>query len=177
MFEYFQLAIIWLSRKVWLSLPLIVTLAAMIVFMAPANLFRGTVPAPDIALVAIFYWAIFGPAFLPPWAVLVLGLAQDFTTGAPLGFWAVIYLLAYGFSMSQRVFFMGRSGPGVLFGFTVVALLTAIATWVLGSITYARWLPPAQIFLQAPMSALLYFCVSPVYAFIRRMLTTAREAI
>ena len=89
----------------------------------------------------------------------------------------MIYLLAYGFTISQRVFFMGRSGPGVLFGFTVVALLTAAAVWILGSITYARWLPPGQIFLQAAMSSILFFFVWPLYAFIRRMLTTAREAI
>jgi len=177
MFEYVQFALLWLARQVWYALPLITTLAAMILFMAPADLLRGAVPPPDIALVAVFFWAIFGPSFLPPWAVFVLGLAQDFATGAPIGFWPVVYLAAYGFTVSQRVFFIGRSGWGVVFGFLVVALLTATVAWVLGSIVYARWLPAGQIFLQALMSVLLYLPASKAYGLMRRMLSNAREAI
>src|SRR5262245_15016881 len=177
MFEYVQLAIVWFGRKVWYSLPLITTLATMLVFMAPADLLGRAFPPPDIALVAVFFWAIFGPSFLPPWAVFVLGLAQDFATGAPIGFWPVVYLAAYGFTMSQRVFFIGRSGWGVVFGFTVVAILTAAVAWVLGSIVFARWLPAGQIFLQAFVSVLLYVPASKVFGLMRRWLSNAREAI
>jgi len=177
MFEYLQLAIIWLGRRVWFSLPLITTLATLIVFMAPADLFGSAVPPPDIALVSVFFWAIYGPSFLPPWSVFVLGLAQDVATGAPIGFWAVIYLAAYGFAMSQRVFFIGRSGWGVVFGFAVVAFLTAAVAWILGSVTYGRWLPSGPLFLQALMSLVLYIPASKVFGVMRRWLTNAREAI
>src|SRR5262245_36296997 len=141
MLEYAQLALLWLARQLWFSLPLFITIAGMLVMMAPANLFQGTVPAPDIALISIFYWAIFGPSFLPAWAVFALGLAQDFVVGTPPGFSALVYLLAYGFTISQRVFFTGRSGPGILFGFTMVASFAAAVAWFLGSMVYARWIP------------------------------------
>lgn len=177
MLEYLQVALLWLLRRLWFSLPLIVTIAATLVFMAPMNLLQGVVPAPDVALIAVFFWAIFGPAFLPPWAVLFLGLAQDYATGAPIGFWAVIYLLAYGFSLSQRVFFIGRTGLGAWVGFAIVAGLAAVATWVLGSIVTMRWLPPTQIYLQAIMSVLAYWPVSKVFLLMRRTLTKAREAL
>lgn len=177
MFEYFQLAILWLARQIWYSMPLIATVAAILITMAPANLFYGLVPAPDIALASIFFWAIYGPAFLPAWAVFALGLTQDFASGTPLGFWALIYLTAYGFTISQRVFFIGRSGPGVWFGFAIVAALTAAVAWVLGSICYARWIPLGPIFVQAAMSVLVYPLVARVFSLIRRTLTTAREAI
>src|SRR5262245_51883826 len=121
-----QGAIIWLAQRVWLTLPLIVALGAMMVAMTPMNLFGGIVPAPDVALIAVFFWAIFGPSFLPPWAVLLLGFAQDFATGSPVGFWAFLYLLAYGFTLSQRVFFIGRTGLGAWVGFVIVAALTAV---------------------------------------------------
>jgi rod shape-determining protein MreD len=177
MFEYLQLAILWLARRVWFSLPLLTTLVAVLVTMAPANLFFGLAPAPDFALASIFYWAIYGPAFLPAWAVFFIGLATDFTVGTPPGFWALIYLLAYGFTISQRVFFTGRSGPGILFGFTMVAMFAAAVAWLLGSMTYARWIPPGQIIAQAAMSALFYPLIARVFSLIRRTLTTAREAI
>ncbi len=177
MIEYIQLALLWLARQVWYALPLITTVAAMILFMAPADFLRGTVPPPDIALVAVFFWAIYGPSFLPPWAVFTLGLVQDFATGAPIGFWPVVYLAAYGFTVAQRVFFIGRSGWGVVFGFAVVAVLTAAVAWMLGSIVFARWLPAGQIFLQALISVALYLPAARVYGLMRRMLSNAREAI
>lgn len=177
MLETTQGILFWLFRRVWLSLPLIATVAATLVVMAPMNLLRGTLPAPDIALIAVFFWAIFGPAFLPPWAVLILGLTQDVAMGTPVGFWALIYLLAYGFAQSQRVFFVGRTGLGAWMGFAIVAALTAVAVWILGSIVYTRWLPPAPIFWQTAMTVLFYWPVSKVFALMRRSLTTARDAL
>lgn len=175
MLEISQIAALWLLRRIWLSLPLILTAAVVVVMMAPANLMP--LPAPDIILIAVFFWAITGPAFLPAWAVLLLGLLQDFATGAPIGFWALVYLLSYGFTISQRVFFKGRSGLGAWIGFAIVALFAAFVAWFLGSIVYMRWLPPAQIFLQALVSIAFYWPVSKVYGLMRRSLTTAREAI
>lgn len=175
MLETAQATVLWLMRRVWLSLPLIATVFALLAMTAPMDLVP--VPAPDLALIAVFYWALSGPNFLPPWAVLMLGLAQDFITGAPLGFWALIYLLAYGFTLSQRVFFKGRTGFGAWVGFAIVAALTAIASWVLGSIVYARWLPPAQIYLQAAVTIIAYWPVAKVFGFMRRSLTTARDSL
>lgn len=175
MLEVFQVALLTVLQWLWLSLPVIVTIVITFALMAPMDLLP--IPAPDIVLIAVFFWAISGPSFLPPWAVLLLGLIQDLVTGAPPGFWALIYLLAYGFTLSQRVFFKGRTGLGAWIGFALVAGLAAIATWVLGSIVYMRWLPPSQIYLQAIVSVAAYWPVSKVFLLMRRTLTTAREAL
>lgn len=175
MLEVFQVALLTVLRWLWLSLPVIVTIVITLALMAPMDLLP--IPAPDIVLIAVFFWAISGPSFLPPWAVLLLGLLQDFVTGTPPGFWALIYLFAYGFTLSQRVFFKGRSGIGAWIGFALVAGLAAIATWVLGSIVYMRWLPPSQIYLQAAVTFIAYWPVSKVFHLMRRTLTTAREAL
>lgn len=177
MLEYLQIAILWAARQVWYSLPLVLTLVAILLAMAPLNLFQGYAPAPDIVLAAVFFWAIFGPQFLPAWAVFVLGLTQDFATGAPIGFWALIYLLAYGFSLSQRVFFFGRTVRGVWLGFVVVAFVTAFATWIAGSTYFMRWLPLGPILLQAVVSVAVFPLVAKAFFFVRGFLTTAREAL
>lgn len=177
MLEISQVALLWLFRRVWLSLPLIVTIVATLAMMAPMNLMPRWLPSPDLILIAVFYWAISGPAFLPAWAVLLLGLIQDFLTGAPPGFWASIYLFAYGFTLSQRVFFKGRTGLGAWIGFAIVAAFAAVVTWVLGSIVYTRWLPPTQIYMQALVSIACYWPVSKVFGLMRRTLTTARDAL
>jgi len=175
MLEMMHVGLMWVMRRLWLSLPMAVTVAAMLALMTPLDLLP--IPAPDVALIAVFFWAISGPAFLPPWSVLVLGLVQDFAMGTPPGFWAVIYLAAYGFTLSQRVFFKGRTGLGAWVGFAMVAALAAIATWVLASIVYMRWVPPAQIYLQAVVSVLAYWPMSKIFLLMRRTLTTARDAL
>ena len=177
MLEYAQFGILWVARQVWYSLPLLITLAALVLALAPLNLFQGYAPAPDIVLASVFFWAIFGPQFLPAWAVFTLGLTQDFATGAPIGFWALIYLLAYGFSLSQRVFFFGRTVRGVWLGFVIVAFVTAIATWFAGSTYFMQWLPIGPILLQAVVSILAFPIAARVFLFMRGYLTTAREAL
>jgi rod shape-determining protein MreD len=173
---FIQVAVLWMIRQAWLSMPLIAAVAAMLIAMAPANLARGLVPPPDLVLISVFFWAIYGPSFLPPWAVFLLGLIQDFTTGGPIGFWALIYLAAYGFTLSQRVFFTGRSGPGVWIGFAMIAVVTAVVAWILGSISYARWMMPGPIVLQAAVTILFYPLVARILSLLRGTLTTAREA-
>ena len=177
MLEYAQFGILWAVRQVWYSLPLLITLVALVLALAPLNLFQGHAPAPDIVLASVFFWAIFGPQFLPAWAVFTLGLTQDFATGAPIGFWALIYLLAYGFSLSQRVFFFGRTVRGVWVGFTIVAFVTAIVTWIAGSTYFMQWLPIGPILLQAAVSILAFPIVAKAFLFVRGFLTTAREAL
>lgn len=177
MVEYLQLGSVWLAQQVWRALPLLVTLSLMLVCLAPMHLLQGVVPAPDVALVAVFFWAIHGPGFMPPWAVFVTGAAQDFSTGSPLGFWIVLYLAAYGFTLSQRVFFKGRTGIGVWFGFTLVAFMTAALAWVFGMMVFGRWLYPVDAFAQAAVSVVLYVPLARLFALLRRALTTAPESL
>lgn len=177
MTELLQIGIMWTVRQIWYSVPLIITGVALFLALAPIDLFRGQFPAPDIVLASVFFWAIYGPGFLPAWAVFTLGIAQDFATGAPIGFWAMIYLFAYGFALSQRVFFFGRTVRGAWLGFAIVALVTAIATWVAGSTYFAHWLPPGPIFAQALVSIAVFPLAARAFFFVRGFLTTAREGL
>jgi rod shape-determining protein MreD len=177
MLEYLQIGVLWAARQIWYSLPLLVTLAALLLALAPLNLFQGQAPAPDVVLASVFFWAIFGPQFLPAWAVFALGLTQDLATGAPFGFWALIYLVAYGFALSQRVFFFGRTVRGVWLGFIIVALVSAFVTWIVGSTYFSRWLPIEPILLQAVVSIVVFPFAAKAFFFVRGFLTTAREGL
>lgn len=174
MLEFLQVAVLRSARQLWLSLPLFVAMAATIAMTTPLKL--TPFPAPDIALIAVFFWAVAGPAFLPAPAVLLLGLTQDFASGAPPGFYALVYLFVYGLTLSQRAFFGGRTGSGALIGFAIVALLTAGVIWLLGSMIYMRWLPVGQIWMQAIVSIVFYWPVSKVFGLMRGTLTK-REAL
>jgi hypothetical protein len=87
----------------------------------------------------------------------------------------VIYLAAYGFTLSHRIFFKGRTGVGVWFGFAMVAMFAASISWLLGIFVFARWLVPYDIFMQALMSILFYPVLSRLFMLLRGALTTAPE--
>ena len=177
MVEYLQLGYVWMAQQIWRALPMLVTLVMMLVSIAPMNLMQGWLPAPDVALIAVFFWALHGPAFMPPWAVFLIGAVQDFSMDSPLGFWIILYLFAYGFTLSQRIFFRGRTGVGALFGFAIVSFLTAALAWLFGTVVFERWLHPMDAFAQAGVSVLFYPLLSRVFMFLRNALTTAPESL
>lgn len=178
MSDILQSIIIIFGRALFVSMPFLVTALAMLVALVPLNLFGGWVPAPSLGVIAAFFWAVYAPALFPPAAIFSLGLIQDFSSlDGPIGFWAIIYLAVYGFTLSQRVFFIGRSVLGVWLGFAVVAVLTAIATWLLASTIYNRWIPPSEIFLQAVVTAAVFPLIAPLFMMLRRAMTTAPERI
>lgn len=177
MVEYLQLGYVWLLQFVWRAIPLIATLMLMMLAVAPLNFLQGYMPSPDIALISVFFWAMHGPTFLPPWAVFVVGLVQDFLIGAPLGYWVLLYLFAYGFTLSQRVFFKGRTGIGVWLGFAIVAAINALLAWLLGMLIFERWLPPLETLFQAVVSVLVYPVLARLFMFVRRSLTNAPESL
>jgi rod shape-determining protein MreD len=177
MSDIVQSIVILLGRAMFVSMPFLVTTLAMLVSMVPVNLFGGWVPAPELGVIAAFFWAVYAPALFPPAAIFSLGIVQDFCSGGPFGFWAIIYLAVYGFTLSQRAFFIGRSLLGVWFGFAAVCALTGIATWLLASTIYNRWIPPGEIFLQVAVTALVFPLVGPLFMVLRRAMTTAPERL
>ena len=172
-------AIVLLGRGLWASLPFLATAVVMMLGLVPLNIFGGwlPIPAPELGLIAAFFWAVYAPALFPPAAIFALGLVQDFGSGGPIGFWAVIYLAVYGFTLSQRVFFIGRSVFGVWLGFAAVSALASIATWLLASSIYNRWVPPGEILFQAVITAFVFPLVGPLYMMLRRAMTTAPERL
>jgi len=177
MMEVLQLGYVWLVQLVWRALPLVLTILLMLAANIPLHLLQGDVPAPDIALTSIFFWAMHGSAFMPPWAVFLAGAVQDLMAGTPLGFSIVIYLLAYGFTLTQRIFFKGRTGIGAWLGFALVVAISASLFWSLGMIVFERWLDPLVVVLQAGMTILFYPLFSRLFMLVRRVLTTAPETL
>src|SRR5262245_22220544 len=98
MSDILQSIIILLGRALFVSMPFLATATAMLLALVPLNLFGGWVPAPELGIIAAFFWAVYAPALFPPAAIFSLGILQDFCSpGGPVGFWAIIYLAVYGF--------------------------------------------------------------------------------
>jgi rod shape-determining protein MreD len=163
------------GRGLWMSLPFAVASLATLATMAPVVLFDGLVPAPNFALIAVFYWTIYGPQFFPPPATFALGLLMDLMGAGPIGFWPTVLLSFYGLTHSQRVFFIGRSLLGVWAGFALFAVLAGLASWALICIYYGGWSDPAPLAAQTAATAAAFPIAGRVLQALRRALTTAPE--
>lgn len=170
-----QAAISGLGRAIWLSTPFFAALALTLLTMAPVDLFPGQAPAPNFAVIAVFFWALYAPQFFPPFAVFSLGLVMDLLGSGPLGFWTLILLGLYGATLSQRAFFLGRTVFGVWVGFAVFALALTILGWFVQCLYFGKWanlLPPI---LQAMSSIVVFPIAGRLFFGLRRMLTAAPE--
>jgi rod shape-determining protein MreD len=88
---------------------------------------------PMLPIIAIHYWSLRQTNSVPEWPVFLAGLALDILTHGPLGFWALIYLLAYVLGVLSAPY--GHLGQIARIGLFAAALAAvAVAAWAVSSL-------------------------------------------
>lgn len=81
-------------------------------------------------MMAIYYWALFHPHFLPGWFVFTAGLLSDLLTMAPLGLMALLYSVLQKLVISQRTYIINQPFLIIWLIFAALYSLTLlIASW------------------------------------------------
>jgi rod shape-determining protein MreD len=93
----------------WLGAPMLLVMAASLVFALPIRFWGVGLPEPVFALPVAFAWAVIRPSMLAPLCVMIMGVFMDFLWGSPTGFWAVCLLLPYGIVLGARTMLAGQS--------------------------------------------------------------------
>ncbi len=137
----------------------------------------ATFVLPLIVVMMVFGWRAIDGAHLPPIAAMLLGLLTDVTTGGPLGFWALIALMASS-AAKRTPPFIDRWGYGVLW-LIWIPLVTALAGfgWLLASLYFFRWVDWHPIALGAAVSVVLFPAVLSLLLAIKRVSVPRRRAI
>lgn len=128
-------------------LPALLILLAVIVSAVPWGLPATTgFVLPLLTAMLVFLSACNARTRIPPWFAFLAGLLTDMLTAGPLGYWALIFLVAYalGGAMSRSG---GRRSLVSLFGnYIITATVTAAVAWGVACIYYVRlidWQPMA----------------------------------
>ena len=119
-------------------LPVASALSLTVLVNLPLSLTGGLLPAPVLALSAMYFWTLVRPDLVPPFAVLFIGLFEDLLSGGPPGLWSAGFLAAYAFTDRQRDLLAGLAGPAALLGFAAAILLAAATAYALTVIVYLR---------------------------------------
>ena len=149
---------------VWLSalLCIVTVLLALVMQAAPTRLIDGISVMPTWPLMAIFLWSGLRPHFMPPIVVFAIGLTQDLLTGAPMGVWALSYLVAIAVCRVRGEDGMPRDLPPVLLRFGATLLLAHSIAFAAGSFALEQMADLQLLIIELAATMLMF----PLLAFL-----------
>jgi len=92
-------------------------------------------------LMAVYYWSIYRPTFMPPLVVFLAGICLDLLQGVPLGCNALLFLLARMVVVDQRRFLVSQMFGTLWLGFSFLNALFLVFEWGLFSLLSFQFSP------------------------------------
>ena len=147
--------------------------SALLVFLVLLSIVPFHLPgypqvAPNLLLMAVFFWAVHRSELFPVVMVFFVGLLQDILVGMPLGFSVIILILIRTLAVSQRRVFFGKSFLMLWWGFGLVACLAAFGLWILTIIYHQSLLDPRPILFQAALTIAIFPFASWFFAWVNQ---------
>lgn len=145
--------------------PVATTLVLVLVSIVPGVLPGMSTVAPNLPLMAVFYWSVYRPDLMPFGVVFLMGLLSDVLTGAPLGLGALTLLLAAWMVSSQRRFLLRRPFFIQWIGFCLVAAAALMVEWAAACLWATAWIDPHPQAFRTLLTAAIF--PVPGWAFIQ----------
>jgi rod shape-determining protein MreD len=117
------------------SAPVALTLLLTVLSVVPVRLPAASTLAPDIVLIAVFYWTVHRPDLMRLWTVFVIGLLGDVLSGTPLGVHPLVLMLVHAAIISQHKIFRGASFGMVWWAFSLIAPVAHVVAAILAFVT------------------------------------------
>jgi rod shape-determining protein MreD len=157
-------------------LPFLLTLGFVVVVNLPVSFTGRLMPAPSLALAAVYYWVLVRPDLMPPVAVFITGLLEDVLSGGPPGLWAAGFLAAYLLTDRERETLAGLKGIGAILGFAGSMLVAAATAYALMLVVYWRSAPVAPLLLETAVTVMFYPLIALAMGAVqRRIVGTQRH--
>lgn len=144
------------SRRIRALLPILSSIALVLLGLLPVGLPHFDTVAPSFALMAVFYWSIFRSDLMTMVGAFLIGLLLDLLCAGPLGLNALILVAVHELGVSQRRVFLGSS---FLVNWTAFALVIGSIlplSWAVVSLLHWRLLPVMPMATQLMLSLVLY---------------------
>ena len=156
--------------------PVVTTFAFVLIGQLPLPVPLLADVAPAFALISLYYWVVFRPDLMPYAAVFGLGIVQDAVAGAPLGLYALVYLVVHALVLNQRRLIVGKPFWVFWSAFALVAPIAAFIAWLLASISRGTLLAPGTTFVALIMTVILFPAVAWVLVHAQRRLVGMADA-
>ena len=144
-----------------LVLFIVTMLLALVLHALPSRLGSGPDLAPAFPLIALFIWSVRQPWFISPPVLLLVGVFQDLLAGAPMGVWALSFLVAFSALRLRESDGAGEVGPLAL-RFALTAAAAFGVAWGAGSFAIGAPVAPGPLITEAVLTILLF----PIFAWL-----------
>lgn len=122
----------------------------------PISFSGGLLPTPLFGLMALYFWGLMRPDLMPPWAALLVGLAEDLLSGGAPGIWATAFVLSYVFMDRQRESLAGLAGFGAIIGFAAALVVAMGTAFAIVAVYYWRLPPVAPVIATFAVNVVWY---------------------
>jgi rod shape-determining protein MreD len=116
---------------------LFAVLATAVPWGLPAD---ATFMLPLVVVMMVFCWRVMPDAALPLSACMLLGLLTDVMSGGPLGFFALMTLIAGTVGGLLRYIVEPRDFWPLWISWSALAAALGLLGWLLGSLYFFRWI-------------------------------------
>lgn len=130
---------------------------------------------PHVTLAFVYYWNLHNQEAIPVTALFLLGLIEDFASGAPLGTSPMILISVYVILANQRRFFKNRSFAVGWAGFAIVAAPAMAFSWLLESFYRGQPMPVGPMFLSLVITIAAYPILGGIFGRYQRMVRGGRR--
>lgn len=154
-------------------IPSLITLS-LIIFSAANYPIPGIANfAPLFLTISVFYWALYGPNFIPKWFVFFIGLYQDMLFGTPLGTSTLLNLILYGAIASQQRFLIKEEFPFIWGIFSISAGSICFLYWIINMMYYSKFMFNAEMFVQLIATIFIYPLIHKLFSEIYSLIIEA----
>jgi len=151
------------------ALPALSVLFAVLATAVPWGLpADATFILPLVVVMMVFCWRALPGTVLPPYLAMLLGLLTDVMSGGPLGFWALMTLIAATAGARAPSLTDGQDLNRLWLVWGPVAGVVACFGWLLASLYFLRWIDWWPIAFGALASIALFPVVLHGLLWIRR---------
>lgn len=158
------------------AFPTTCTMLLMLLTLAPLDLYGQAELLPAVTLASVWFWSVFRPAGMPPFAVFLIGVLFDLLGWQPIGTGVLTLLLVHGIAQRWRRPLAARGFALVWAGFAIVAAGAAVLEWALTALLSWTLLPPAPAIFQAVLSIAAYPALAILFAKAHRSVANPEHA-
>ena len=149
------------------SLPIITSVAFLLLAYLPLNLGFFYNIRPDFGLMCIYFWMLHRPDLFGLWAIVIMGCVASIISSSVVGCIFIAYLVMYTLLYNTQKLFNAKSFVVVWYGFIALSLVSMLVKWIVVSIYYNEFLPISMLVFGYLIGVVLYPIVSLVLAFIQ----------
>lgn len=148
--------------------PLLVTLACIVMGAVNWPLPWLGMVTPPVALMAIYYWSIYRPDVFTPVTAFGAGVLVDALGGMPLGLSAICFLAVQRLTVSQRNLFVSHSFMILWIGFAASAVIVMLLQWVGLSVIHRAVMPLVAAMAQTLLAVVLFPLLAAAMIWVQR---------